>query len=932
MKQIKIVSWNACLGAFNKLDYIKNIIQAHNPDLMLIQEAEINNKMDMNLLRIRNYDTFLSNNSPKSRLLCYVKTNLRANISTFTNLELLKITCKNYAVFGLYRPFKIPQGYNSHSYMAAIIDSIKGGLEPNKRNIICGDINLDYKMQNTNQYHHSKLYEPWLNFTTMEGFEQHIKTPTWSRIVNEEVKESILDHFYSTRENNVLSTVEDTPMSDHKIIVVTVNKSEDREQNKEKKGTIYVRKWSKYSPEGLKENLRQFNWDKTIKMSVQDHADYLDQNLNLALEVTAPEIKLKSKEKEFNWSIELTKLKRAKDNLWRRFKTSRDVTLLPKIKKLARDYKHKHFELSKSKTRKPLNGDSKSFWKCVNQCLGKSDISPIPIINQGNREIRDDGTKAEIFAEFFRKKVEDLETNIQPEIQTRPEIVIEPSNFLTENMIKRALKEMKPKKCFGFDRMPIIAIKDGYDVIKDSVANLFQKIYRTNYIPNQWKVARIIPIHKKGPKSNVENYRPISNLCSLAKVFEKCILMRINDIETEFDLNFTGSEQYGFKKNSSTTTAMLQIQAKITEALEENKISSLISLDLSAAFDVVDHELLISRMVSTGIPVDITNLVKTWLTEREAYVEVNGETSYFFKVKKGTVQGSILGPVLFAIFVKNVFEIEPVTIYADDNYLVCDGDNINELKTNVERRTENLCNFLSNSGLKVNVSKTEVVIFARTKMKANFNIGGNLIMSKESMRVLGVIFDSKFDWSEHITTVINKANKIQFGLASLKKYFGIEELLGLVTSLGYSTLYYGAPVWLSRNLTDYNLRRLLRCTSGLIKACLQPGDWSRLSFTDLHELAAKPTPTMMSDYCQAMAVKRIMDYSIPSLVWLKLQTNSRHNRRTGSFMFGNGSVTPLGKHNFANRLLHISSKLPVNWETLQISTFKRLIKKQFLVI
>jgi len=406
--------------------------------------------------------------------------------------------------------------------------------------------------------------------------------------------------------------------------------------------------------------------------------------------------------------------------------------------------------------------------------------------------------------------------------------------------------------------------------------------------------------------------------------------MRIIDIETRIGEDFSGLDQHGFKRNKSTVTAMLQIQAKICEALENENLVAMISLDLSAAFDVVNHTLLMKRLNDSNLPSDVIDLIGQWLKNREAYVEIGGDTSNFFKVDKGTVQGSVLGPILFAIYVKDLLDIEPVTIYADDNYLVCTGNDELNLRNNVETKTKKLIKYLTDSGLCVNIGKTELVTFGPRSPEIEIEIDNVKIKSRKTMKVLGVIFDKKLDWSSHIADVTTKVMRIQFGLKCLKKYLTTDELLNLVTMLGMSKLYYGAPVWLSRQLHDINQRRLLRAGASLIKACLPLNDWGLVSFADLHQLSNKPTPMMMADHCQAMMLKKVMLNSTPELVWLKLQMNYRINRRTGAIQFGNGSVTPHGKHNFENRIQHISSKLPPGWENLTIGQFKVLSKRLFL--
>jgi len=710
MKQLKIINWNACLGAFNKIDFIRNQILITKPNIAFIQESEIQKTMDLSLIKIEGYDVTMSENDPKSRLICYTRKEMNCQIECFRNLELIKISTNKYEIFGLYRPFKLPKECNAISYLTQMINAIKSKKSANKTTIICGDINLDYLKRNTNNYHQSKLYEIWENFVSLENLQQKIETPTWHRFINGELKESILDHFYIPENNNVLVEIEATSFSDHDIIHTLVNKAKSEGTKSQNKTHIYVRKWGKYTRENFLNELSKIDWTRTYNMSVQDHVNYFDQSINLALDKLVPEIRLKTKEKPYNWSVELIKLKHSRQNLWRKFKKTKDQTLIPVIKKLDTTFKQRLKELEKNKVRKQINvNDPKTFWSAVNTSLGKSNNQSIPTLVIHDKEVEKNVEKAEAFALHFGKNTET--PRVEPETIWEPEINTRPRNFVTMDILKKAVDTLKPKRSFGHDRTPLLTIKDGFPIIKESLLKLMQKIVETKDIPSKWKVSRIIPIYKKGQKTNIENYRPISNLCSLAKVFEKVILQHIHDLEEEFTIDFSGQEQYGFKKKSSTVTAMLQIQAKITEALENNKMASLISLDLSAAFDTVDHRLLVAKLQAAGIPTNIVALIDEWLTGREAYVEVDGETSYFFDVKKGTVQGSILGPVLFAIFVRGLEDIEPVSIYADDNYLVCAADTEIELVEELGTRTTNLITWLTNNGLKVNLKKTEFIIF-----------------------------------------------------------------------------------------------------------------------------------------------------------------------------------------------------------------------------
>ena len=141
----------------------------------------------------------------------------------------------------------------------------------------------------------------------------------------------------------------------------------------------------------------------------------------------------------------------------------------------------------------------------------------------------------------------------------------------------------------------------------------------TKKIPEQWRLSKIVPVHKKGSKSEIENYRPVANLCSTSKIFERLILNRINQLEILNSVDLTGKEQHGFKKGRGTSSAGLQLQSLIARALDDDEFVAMASLDLSAAFDVVNVPLLIKRLDIIGLPGDVIMLIETWLTERFFY-------------------------------------------------------------------------------------------------------------------------------------------------------------------------------------------------------------------------------------------------------------------------------------------------------------------------
>jgi len=324
------------------------------------------------------------------------------------------------------------------------------------------------------------------------------------------------------------------------------------------------------------------------------------------------------------------------------------------------------------------------------------------------RTLTSNSDKAEIFREVFTEKIE----NIKQHSDIRDgvfngwrEIIATQQNFFTESMVLKILKETKNKSSFGPDRIPLKFLRDGAEQLSPIICSLFTKVYEEQSIPEHWKCSRIIPLFKSGAPENFSNYRPISNLCSLAKIFEKCILERMLEVANQSGIDLTGEGQHGFKRLHSTVTAGLSIQHDLSTALDQGLIAACISLDLSAAFDVVNHELLIRRMKTLGIPGDICTLIELWLKDRRAYIEVGKDTSIFFEIKDGTIQGSVLGPILFAIFLRPLLVLTGLTSFADDNYVIEAGRNLEDVKRRITRTATTVLEWMQHSGLAVNLAK-----------------------------------------------------------------------------------------------------------------------------------------------------------------------------------------------------------------------------------
>jgi hypothetical protein len=501
---------------------------------------------------------------------------------------------------------------------------------------------------------------------------------------------------------------------------------------------------------------------------------------------------------------------------------------------------------------------------------------------------------------------------------------------MKENDVLIAMKSLKIKNCEGHDRIPLRILNDGIQFLLQPLSMLFTKIYESKIIPEQWLISKILPIHKKGSTKNIENYRPIANLCSCSKIFEKLILNKIKNLELTHSLDITGSSQHGFKTNHSTLTAGLQIQTLISRAVDGDKYALMASLDLSAAFDVVNVELLIKRMRIIGLPPDLIELVSKWLTNRYFYVSLDGDNSLVYDCNVGTVQGSILGPVLYAIFVSPLLDLTDITLFADDNYALVWNTCKDTLRYEMQLKLELITSWLRDSGLKVNEEKTELCLFhRRDNPPLTITFNNKNLVSKDSMNVLGVAFDSKLNWHKQIQSAITKANKSLHAIKLISKHFNKVELKTLLTSNYYSVLYYNSEIWHIPSLSVNSKKLILSASARALKICTH--NYNRfMSYATIHSINNRATPEKIMKYKTSLTLHKIYNTEKMPYEWQQLFLNQNFNNRNSKANFLDLSRFKFGKNLITNRFGVINNMIPYDWLNMNLTAYKLKCKSLFL--
>jgi len=590
-----------------------------------------------------------------------------------------------------------------------------------------------------------------------------------------------------------------------------------------------------------------------------------------------------------------------------------------------------NFRKQRNKIRENISsGNQKSLWEAVKIARNVPHEKIPSIIKDGCKQAESPIDQAEMLARFFSRKTKKIseETSVSSTVFNGVKKLNEDNAPIAvdEDIVKKVFESMKEKNCHGFDRIPLRILRDGAVALSKPYTVLFATVISQCKIPDQWKTACIIPLHKKGDKEKVENYRPISNLCSPSKAFEKLLLQDLQKREHLNNVDLTHKNQHGFKKQKSTITASLSIQSKLAQLLENNNYAIMASLDLSAAFDV-NKEFLITRLKIMGLTDGFVNIIEEWLTDRNAYVEVNQTSSAFFPITCGTVQGSVLGPVLFSLFISPVYELEEMISYADDSYIIAGAKTKEESKILLEKSTNTVAAWLKDSGMKVNVEKTEIVVFYKNdSTPIQITVLDKTVTTKKSMNVLGILFEDNLTWEGQVHKSINKANQSLQGLKQILPYFNKEEKTRLLTAFYYSRLYYGSQIWLHQGLKK-NYRDQLYSASG---RALRQLDWREESYKRLHKKFKRAVPIQWEAYSLSLLFYDIVNHEEPEEEWIQSQLNQLQNSRCNTFNFVSNNMTKCGFNMPSNRLGLLNGKIKKDWFYLTKNLYKARCKDIFI--
>lgn len=495
----------------------------------------------------------------------------------------------------------------------------------------------------------------------------------------------------------------------------------------------------------------------------------------------------------------------------------------------------------------------------------------------------------------------------------------------TEFEMLSVFDRIKNKFTSGPDGVPACIIREFRDELVTPITYLINSSFDKGIFPDLFKTTSIKPVHKKGDH-NITNFRPIALCSSFSKLFEYALLNRMEDFINKF--NLLSSSQHGFRTGKSTISALLDIHNSILRGIENKLCPIGVLCDMKKAFDCVQHRLLLDKLDSLGFRGNISSWIASYLSDRIQFVEVGVvNLGMKYKIRSsplpsniGVPQGSVLGPILFSLF------IDDVVNFLSDFSVVCYADDITVLSTSSRDGVEHVANDMLDqiykwccaNGLSLSLEKTKYILFHTVQMKINsfpkVQLSNCVISQSRTSKLLGVTLSSSLRWEDHCRSLISKLNSVIFKIRQLKESVNTNTLKIVYYSEFQSQLIYGILLWGSScwaNEVFLRQKAAIRCITNVNQLTSCRGCFAALKILTLYELY------ILESSCYIHKQKDEMFRSNNSQHNYSIRDSKIHVKKH-SLKLSADSVDILG--------VKIYNRLPDSWKAYSLNRFKKTLK------
>ena len=488
---------------------------------------------------------------------------------------------------------------------------------------------------------------------------------------------------------------------------------------------------------------------------------------------------------------------------------------LHKLRQENEDYRCQNENLLRENAEKTWN--SKKTWNIINELTSrKQHSSHVKEIELNGCSISGSQKLSEAFNDHFADIGPKLADKIPCNENSRSHLDYLSSNesgastsfqlkTTSSSIVFSLLSKLSKSKATGLDKISARLLRECPDLISDSLSIIFNRSIITGIFPDDWKCSKVIPLFKQGKRKDLNNYRPISIIPIVAKVFERIIYDQVNFFLT--DNKLLSTSQSGFRSLHSTVTALLEATNDWAYNIDHGNVNAVVFLDLKKAFDTVDHAIILSKLNAYGIG---SEWFKSYLSDRNQKCFVNGFLSPNRSLSCGIPQGTILGPLLFLIYINdlpNCLEHSQARMYADDTHLTLASNNVRDINQNLNQDLVNVSEWLIANKLTLNQSKTEFMLIGSRQRLCTLSplpsleIDGIPVNQVSLTKSLGVLIDENLSWNMHINKLIKKIASSIGAIKRLRPFVPFTTLQYIYNSLVQPHFNYCCVVWDNCNKT-----------------------------------------------------------------------------------------------------------------------------------
>ena len=451
---------------------------------------------------------------------------------------------------------------------------------------------------------------------------------------------------------------------------------------------------------------------------------------------------------------------------------------------------------------------------------------------------------------------------------------------------------MSNKKSTGVDNISMVMIKMAVPTIVPSLTHICNRSLSERIFPTKWKRSKIIPIHKSGNKKSANNYRPISILPSVSKILERLVQVQLTDY-LKFN-SILSEAQSGFRKNHSTITALLKVTDDWLSAIDHGLLTGAVFIDLRKAFDTVDPYILLNKLSNIGVSDSCLSWFRSYLIGRRICTVINSSTSEESSIDYGVPQGSILGPLLFVVYIDDLvkhLEQCSVHLYADDTVIYFSSKDVHMIESVLNSELQNIFDWLGSSKLSLNCSKTVCMLFGSQRMlnkcnQLNIIVNRAKIQQVQSTKYLGMILDPNLKWNLHIDHMFNRISKLIRMLSRLRHTLSLSDIKIVYNAIimpifDYGDVLYGSGAAKYTDSLQKLQNRAFRIILGL-------SPYEHVSIKELHRrLGYKSLESRRYCHLNVMVYKAINELAPPYL------NNSFHFCQYNYSLRSNGNLAIL---------------------------------------